>query len=419
MSDNLFDAAVNAADKLTSQIARSTLLSEIARIQFDAGLVDEPLKIVNIIDSPLEKRNVLRNAALDFIQRRRNLNSVPKIIRLMIDTDPQSKYFAGQTAILLLEIEMPAVKTALEVLKTTDEPFDSDRVRYDFITKLLMTGGKDFKQTAQEISASFKSSDYCDWGKLALLKALADWAEWDEAVKIAETFSQLLRRSWAFLELSRKARSKNEKDSAANYFSHAAAVLQETFNSEKKEQKMTQRIAVQLRIFSKEALKNGETDKGMELLEQAEAATAEISSPLERCRQQLFIAKVLQAARALDSAKDYINVKILEDKTLSGIERSRIIQWFLEVKSAGGESASITWTGAVQTAAEAVPKTPFITSDELNQSKRIAEILRRFVCVKTGYGSPSGVPQDDVSRLSGEEYEAYYYSPFALEDCGC
>ncbi|GHT25950.1 hypothetical protein FACS18942_02290 [Planctomycetales bacterium] len=434
MPDNPFDAAVDAAKTLTSQLARTTLLSEIAKIQFDAGLVDEPLRIAALIESPLEKRNVLRNAALDFIERKTNFDALPKILKMFLDAETQThsrnSYFAGQVAILLLEVKPPQIETALQVLKTTDEPFESDSIRYDFITKLLKTGGKNYKDTVKKMLPLFKSSDYRDWGCLMLLKAFADWSEWSEAEKTADSFVPHLRKSWAFFELSKIARKEENKQRAADYFSLAADILSTAADNVSREQKEVHRTAVQLRIFGKEALKYGSEnsgedsnkDKGTKLLEQAEEVAAGIIPPLERCRQQLFIAKVLQEFRELDLVQNYVNIKIIDDKTLSGIDRSRIIQWFLEVKqhsnNTGGGYKFPDWSQAVQTAAEEVPKTPFAAADELNQVKRIAEILRRFVHRKQMVAA-NGNPKDDINRLSGEEYEEYYYSPFAVEDCGC
>ncbi|MDR0871440.1 MAG: hypothetical protein LBN39_11675 [Planctomycetaceae bacterium] len=434
MYDNPFDAAVIAAGKLTSPSAQAALFSEIAKIQFDAGLVDEPLKIAALIESPLEKRNVLRNAALDFIERKTNFDALPKILKMFLDAETQTRsrnsYFAGQVAILLLEVKPPQIETALQVLKTTDEPFDSDSVRYDFITKLLKSGGKDYKDTVKEMLPLFKSSDYRDWSCLSLTKAFADWSEWSEAEKTADSFEQHLRKSWAFFELSRIARKEEDKQRAAGYFSRAADILSTAADNVLQEQKEVHRTAVQLRIFGKEALKYGNEnsgessnrDIGTKLLEQAEGVAAGIIPPLERCRQQLFIAKVLQEFRELDSVQNYVNVKILDDKTLSGVDRSKIIQWFLEVKQRSNNTGEgykpPDWSLAVQTAAEEVPKTPFAAADELNQVKRIAEILRRFVHRKQAVAA-NGNPKDDINRLSGEEYEDYYYSPFAVEDCGC
>jgi len=55
---------------------------------------------------------------------------------------------------------------------------------------------------------------------------------------------------------------------------------------------------------------------------------------------------------------------------------------------------------------------------EAERGERVAQILRRFVAHQQGVKS-SGDPDEDAVKLSGENFETLYYSPFAVEDCGC
>ena len=56
--------------------------------------------------------------------------------------------------------------------------------------------------------------------------------------------------------------------------------------------------------------------------------------------------------------------------------------------------------------------------DELDRAERIGEIVRRFA-TRNHDEKPSGDPRLDAVTLSAEAFEAYYFSPFSIDDCGC
>lgn len=402
---------------MLSPLAASALFSELAKARIAAGAVDDAFASVGRIPNFAEKKSVLLHLALD-AERDDRPDILLRAIRLMVEIDPKSQHVAGRTARSLLDGGKTG--TALELIRTVEQPFDSDRGRYDFLAALLERAGESALDDARTLLETFREADYRDWGRLALAQSLARWNRRSEAEQIADAFSLPRRRSWALMELSRIASSptltgrSGDENKTAGLLRRAEAALDDVaVDAERAEP-----LSIQLRILGKAAFEAGCVEQARRIWERCEAAAASISVEPERLRARYFLAKVLREYGLIDSVHDYLDLRETERTELSAVDRSRVLQWAAEAetarKKAGNDRSRGDGSGLWIRAIEAAER----ETDEFRRAERIAEIVRRFAVSDRDF-PPRNEPKLDAVLLSGEAFEAYYFSPFSLDDCGC
>lgn len=416
-----FQEALAAAKKFSNPQAQSTLFFELAKAQIQTGQLEDALETVALISRQTERRSTLLNIALDAVRENRIDDLLP-ICKSMLENDLHSASSIGRLALSLLENVSANPGKSMELIRLTDKPFETDRERYRFFEKLIEVGKKDFLNDIKDFPTTFSDSDYRDWGRLALMKALVSWDDWSEAESIADAFSLPRRSSWAFLELSRAAK-ENEKKS--QYLHNSVKLLESVPIDPESNASAIEPISVQYRILGKTAFNAGvEADFenryeefAEELLERCEAVVAQITDSFRRLRAQLFLAKVLREQGRLASVRNYIDYRTLFQDEFNGMDRSRLIQWFVEAENSSNEESQ--WTLAIAEAGrKSSNKTDLFIQDEFSQAERIAEIVNRFALSKQK-AKPVNDPKIDQIALSGEEFEEYYFSPFSIDDCGC
>ncbi len=427
-----FESALGAARNFSNPLARSLVLVELAKTQFAAISPDSAWTAIEEIPNRAEKKGVLLDLALDCVQHGPSA-LLPDLLRRLVAVDPNSSTTAGRLALSLLERDSPDVGGALTLLKTTEQPFDTERECYVFFEKLLhvlMAGKEDHIEDIQTLFASFTDENYRDWSRLALVKFWAKKGDWTEAERWADPFSLPRRRSWAFFELARLAQKNNDTKRMSALLVRAAALL-DTVERDTAEQNAenAEPLATQLRILGQFSLQSGERELGEQLLERCEAMATSISQPVPRWRAQLFLARTLWKCRLLDSVTEYIDAKAIWDETQSGIQpglqRSLVLQWLAEAKPF--RQAENDWQAAVQEAARTEMEARELHGDEFPQAERLAEIVKRYSAeIQRNKKTPEeldadahGDPTLDVVNLSAAEFEDYYFSPFSIDDCGC
>lgn len=413
-------AARDAATALENPLARSTLLAELARTEARLGYWDDAFESIEPIPNRAEKRGVLVGLALDAVESDR-LEPLTRLLETLVRFDPAAGAVVGRMAMNLLDGEKPdenRIRLAVELLRLTPRPFDSQRGVYDFLERLLATGGEAFEKEARELLESLTDADFRDWGVLAFVKSLARWNRRPEAEAMAESFSQPRRRSWAFFELARQFVSKNPELADA-YFQRAEAILDEIPDDPDADPRGVESLAAQYRILGKAAYTAGFHEAGSRILERAEAACAKIADPLQRLKAQYFLTRTLRCLGLLAPADNYLDKKEIRETRLDEIDRSRVFQWSAEIGEPGVSDAALAdWTEAVTEAARKGDAPDRFGNDDFRRAGRISEIVRRFaVCSETS--EPTGDPDLDAARLPGADFEEFYYSPFAIEDCGC
>ncbi|MDR2705040.1 MAG: hypothetical protein LBC02_04595, partial [Planctomycetaceae bacterium] len=370
-----------------------------AQAQAETSLIDDALVSINNIPNRSEKRQALFRLAFRAVQENKTEHLL-RIVRIMIEVDPKSSPSVGRLAQTLLENNNPV--TAMELVKSVGKPFDSDQNRYDFVAKFIELTEKEQLENARLFLETFSDTDYRDWGNLALAKRFAVLEQWSEAQKIAESFSLPLRQSWAFFELSRLAAEKNKEKLLLR-----AGEIIETIPIEPES---AESLTIQSRILGKTALKSGNTELGIRLLEWSETAAAQISVPIQRFRAEYFLAKVLREHGLILSVREYLDSEQWKQSNMSGLDRSRIGVWVAEAEPANNLN---TWSVAIQDAGKSEQETADIV-----RAERIVEILKRFT-VRNNNQPPSGEPERDAVNLTAEEFEEYYYSAFAIKNCNC
>lgn len=403
MTASPFETVRQAADSLANPLARSTLLAELAKAQVDAGAFDDALTTVDVIPNRMEKRKILLHLALDAVRDGRRTDLF-RLARRMLETDSQAGPVVGRLALDVLE--SGEVDAAMELLRIAETPFDSDRARYDFLGKLLPLTGLEKLDDVQKFLDQFSAPDYRDWALLAFARRLAALGEWAEAEEWADSFSQPRRRSWALYELSRMAEGERRK----KLFERSAKILWTIPIESDGDSEDTEKQAIQLRILGKSALRDGFTDTGYSLLERAEAAAQAISVPIQRSRALLFLAKVLRESGLIDSVGTYLDASNWNRPNLPGIQCSRLLQWKAETE----RNKLDDWNASVREAA----RPEKLETDEFPRVERLAELVRRF-SFQHQKTEPTGRPDRDAMLLSAEEFEEYYFSPFAVDDCNC
>jgi hypothetical protein len=394
-----FDVTLAAAELMSNPMAKSLTLAELAQAQAEAGLIDNAFDSINNIPNRSEKRQALFRLAFRAVQENKTENLL-RFVWAMVDVDPKSMPSVGRLAQSLLENGNHT--KAMELVLTVEKPFDSERNRYDFVAKFIELADKEQLDGIQLFFETFSDTDYRDWGNLALAKRFVLLEQLPEARTIAEFFSLPLRQSWAFFELSRLTAGKN-----SNLFLLRAGEILETISIEPES---AESLAIQSRILGKTALKTGNTEQGLRLLEWSETAAAQIPVPFQRFRAHYFLAKVLRELGQIHSVREYLDPAAWMRLEISGLDRSRIDVWAAEAEPSDVLTA---WSTAIQDAGKPEQK-----SADILRAERIVEILRRFT-FRNNKIPPSGEPERDAVNLPAEEFEEYYYSPFAIKDCNC
>ncbi len=423
-----FDAALKAARNFSNPSARSLVLAELAKAQFASGMCDAALTTAAEIPNRAEKKGVLLHLALECVQKndtQKIMSLLPELVRRIVETDANSASVAGRLALSLLELETPDIAAALSLLETVQNPFGTDRERYMFFEKLLEKPvtpvGVDRLDAARKLATTFTDENYRDWAVLGLATFSAKISDWPEAERLADQFSQPRRRSWAFFELARWAEKNGEAEKCGKLLSRSADLLEAVVpDPESASSEDAEAVATQLRIIGKFALSRGESELGERLLERCESTVSAIAPPMSRFRARYFLARVMWKLGLVGDVTEYIDSKAVWSEQLSGVQpglqRSRVLQWLAEAKHL--KNAESDWTVSIREAARAGE----IPGNDFPQAERIVEIVRRYEVERRGSGKsavPQGDPVLDAVNLSSEEFEEYYFSPFAIDDCGC
>lgn len=399
------ESAFEAAQKFTNPLARSLLLGELAKVQYAAGLFEEAWRSIEAIPNRMEKKGVLLHLALDDLQANRT-ERLAELVRKIVDADPNSESTAGRLALSLLE--QKNVDAVLLLLSAVEKPFDSERSRYTFFEKLVELDGERRLDEVRKFASMFSDENYRDWSRLAIMKLLAKTGSWPEAKRMADEFSQDRRRSWAFLELARIVEGKTEQELRSRLLERSAEILEAVDVTTEN----IETVATQLRLLGKSAYRMGETELGARLLERCEAEAAKITLPMPRFRAQYLLARSLRELGLIADVTDYLNAMEIRNEKLSGLQRSLVFQWLAEAERNGEK----TWNLAVWEAA----REGELPGGEFPKAERLAEIVRRYgIQMRNEKPTPTGDPELDAVNLSAEEFEDYYFSPFAIDDCGC
>jgi hypothetical protein len=305
-----------------------------------------------------------------------------------------------------LAVGTPAqnVAAAWKLVETAKSPFEVDQQRYAFLEKAFQwfSDPKDWEKI-QRLHKTFTDNNYRDWASLAIAKYLTQRQRADEIEPFIKDLSPF-RRSWAYWEMSRLSHPDQKK----KHFDKAVEIVDEikitTTEFENEEMEI---LSAQLRIFGRAAFQNGWKEQGERLLEKSEAATAALTMPLERSRLQCFLGKVLVELKQVDAIQNYLAIDKMLESCNNNSERSRVLVWLAEAGWSEG------WTKAVEVLS--VPERGIADPERV---VRLAGVLKRYVAHHQG-GKATGDPSEDSLRISGEEFETLYFSPFAAADCGC
>ena len=387
-----FELIRQTAETLVDPRVQSQLLAELAQSQFQTEQFDAALQTLTAMPSLLERRFALLTADYQHFPPEK----IGSLVQLL-EKDPRTQSLAGNLALSMLEAKNTrSAWTLIETAKPTFV-FESEPQRYDFLEKVLPQSSVEDWERIRRFRETFTEEPYSDWATLAIAKYFASEQQEDEATKWVETFSSPLRRSWAYWELCRVM-------PPGNHFFDKATKMMDTVVTKEEEQ---ERLAIQLRILGRAACQRGNPEQGAQLLERSESPIASLTVPMQRYRLQCFLGKVLWELKLLRSIREYVPVGTMVESLPSGSDRSRLWVWLAE---AGLEEG---WAEAVN--ALAVPERGIPESDRAEQ---VASVLKRFVAHHRG-SQASGNPTEDAVRISGEELESLYFTPFAEADCGC
>jgi len=393
----LFESIRQAAETLDEPRAKAQLLAELAQNQLAADQFDDALQTFTAISLPTERRAALLTADFQSFPPEK----IESLIQLL-DSDPRTKFLAGNLALSMLEAKnIRSAWTLIETAKDT-AAFESERQRYDFLEKVLPQIQESDWEKVLHLHRTFTDENYRDWGTLAIAKYLAEKQRDGEAVKMLDSLSSPIRCSWAYWELCRLSSAER----SANFFDKAISMLGTVTDSSEDEEAM-ERLAIQQRILGRAAYQRGNKEQGAQLLERSESVIAGLAVPMQRYRQQCFLGKVILELQLIGSIREYVPIDRILESLLSGRDRSRVLVWLAE---AGWQEG---WAQAV--AALSVPERGVPDSDRAEQ---IAGVLKRFVANQRGLQA-TGDSSEDAVRLPGEEFESFYFSPFAQTDCGC
>ena len=388
-----FQAARIAAESLTAPRVKSQLLAELAQQQLLTEQFEAALQTFADIPDARERRIALQLA--DF--RSFPPEYVEPLVQLL-EADSETNFLAGRLALTMLEGNNAT--SAWKLVDTAPVPFETDEQQYDFLVKALPLLQADEWSRIPRLFRGF--GQFRDWAALAIVKHLAGQQRFDEAERFAENLSSALRYSWAYWEMSRLVPAERRK-----HYVDKAIDIAEAVDIVSEGEETTEFLAIQLRIFGRAAFLQGDREQGGRLLERSEAVITAITLPMQRYRLQCFLGKVLVDLGHIASIREYLVIDAMLESLSSGSDRSRVSVWLAEAGWNGG------WTLAIEALA-----TPERGVPESERAGQMATVLKRFVAHHQNLES-TGNFSEDVIRLSGEEVETLYFTPFAEEDCGC
>ena len=392
-----FEMIRNAAETFADERVKSQLLAELARSQLLTGQCDAALQTFAAISLPQERRIALLTADYQLFPPEK----IDTLVKLL-EREPQTQFLAGTLALSMWEVNN--VRSAWKLIDTTKETFqfESEQQRYHFLEKILLPITEEDWEKVLRFHQTFTEPTYRDWASLAMIKYLAVQQREEEAEVLIHSIPSPLRRSWAYWELCRLS----PREQSANFFDKAVKITERITMTPKNEEEM-EKLAIQLRIFGRAAFQRGNKEQGEQLLERSESAIACLVVPMQRYRLQCFLGKVLWEFQRIDSIRNYVPIDTIIESLPSSTDRRRVFVWLAE---AGWEEG---WAQAVTAL-----RTPERGTLESDRAEQIADILKRCVAHHRG-SKASGDPSEDTVRISGEELETFYYSPFAEADCGC
>lgn len=378
--------AVKIAEKFSNEQAKNQLLGEIVDVLVQAGQHTAALQTLPKITSMYERKRLL----LGWSWKDITTEDIAKLA-VMLESDDQTAMLAGRLATAMLDDGK--TNEALLLIQSVKRPFETEKLRYSFIERYLQK--TENVDAVVPLTDDFQDETYIAWSRLALLKKFADLQRWQEAETLVGRFENPQQQSWCFLELyTRNPQNKT-------YLERSAAILDDIGLPPDAES-----LAVQLRITGKRCYEASLRDTGAALLEKSEAAAKSVPLPLPRLRLQCFLAKVLRELKLIGSATSYIAVDAIEREPLSIIDKSRVQEWLNESFCRNVEDVHVLLEILNGKAAD------------IDRAERIAEILKRAAVIAE-HRKATGNPEEDAVNVSGEEYESYYFSPFAANDCGC
>jgi len=390
-----FETAQRAAETLTDARLKSQLLSELAQQQLATEQFDAALQTFAVIPEPLERRIALLVTDFQSFPPEK-VDALLKILK----ANPQTDILAGRLALAMLEAKN--ADSAWKLVETADHVFESEQQRYEFFEKTLLQSEADDWAKITRLYRTFAPGTYQDWALLAMAKYLAGQNRYEEAEKYADLVPLPLRWSWTYWELSQLSSAEQ----SALYFDKAVNIIEAVEIISNDEETM-ETLATQLRIYGRVAFQKGQKDLGERLLERSEAAAASLTMPMLRYRTQCFLGKVLVELNRIASIREYVAIDTMLGSLRSGMDRSRVLVWLAEAGWSEG------WTKAMEVLLASERGVP-----EVDRVYRIADILKRFVAHHQGL-QVAGDSSEDAVRVSGEEFETYYFNPFAEADCGC
>jgi len=390
-----FEAAQRAAESLADPRVKSQLLSELARHQLSTGQFDVALQTFAAIPVPLERRIALLIADFQSFPP----GKVEALLQLL-KADTQTNLLAGRLAVTMLETNN--IASAWKIIETDRNAFETDQQQYEFLEKVLPQSNANDWEKILRLHRAIAPGMYKDWASLALIKHLAEQKRANEAERFIDLLSSSLRCSWAYWLVCRLSPAEQSE----RYFDKAIEIA-EAIEITTNDEEMMEKLAVQLRIFGRIAFEKGWRERGERLLERSEAAVAAVTLPIQRYRLQCFLGKVLLELRLIGSIREYLPIDTVFESLPSALNRSRLSVWLAEAGWING------WSKAIEMMA-----TPERGVDESDRMQQISEVLKRFVAHHQNLAM-TGDPAEDAIRLSGEEFETFYFDPFAEWDCGC
>jgi hypothetical protein len=389
-----FESVEKAAETLTDPRAKSQLLSELAHQQLLTKQFDAALQTFAGIDPPSERRIALLTADFGTLPP----DKIAPLVQLL-EANTETKTLAGRLARPMAEVQN--IDSAWKMIETAETAFVSEEQRYGFLKIVLPQINENNWEKIPWLHQTFTDEINRDWASLAIIKFLAGKKWYDEV----ETFALPLvpiRRSWAYWEMYRLA----PKEQSKTCFDKAVEVI-ETIPIDSGVDAVMEMLATQLRIFGHHALLNDWKEQGEKLLERSEAAATAVMMPMQRYRLQCFLGKVLLDWKQIDSIQNYLPMDKMLESVSSASDRSRMMVWLAE---AGWNEG---WKKAIEILS--VPERGILESD---RAKQIAVVLNRSVAHRQCFMA-TGDHSEDAVKITGEEFESYYYNPFAVADCGC
>ena len=390
-----FELALQAAESLSDSRAQSQVLAVLAQCQLSTKQFDAALQTFACIPDPQERRIALLVSDFQSFPPEK----IGSLIKLL-ETHPQTQFLTGRLAIGMLTANN--TPSAWKLIDTVEEPFESAQQQYGFLEKVLLRPQPEEWDKLFRFYQTFKPGMYRDWATLALIKYLAGLQRFDEVEQFANDLVLPFHRSWAYWEVSRLSPEEQRQ----YYFDKAVEII-ESINIVGNDAELMEVLAIQLRIFGCAAFLEGWKETGLRLLEQSETAAAPLKMPMQRYRLQCFLGKVLEELKQIASIQDYLPIDMMLESLVSDSDRSRVSVWLAEAGWSEG------WSKAVEFLA--IPERGTIESDRAQQ---ISEVLKRFVAHHQGWDI-TGNPSENAIGMSGEEFETYYFNPFAGADCGC